>query len=80
VNEERSASERATNWLRHFGLGFAAAGFLEAFRSLTYIGAQVLFLFEPMIGWRSDSIRDFAQLLEDPDQVEDLIQRLREEG
>jgi len=79
VNEKRRTSERAANWLRHFGLGIAAAGFLEAFRSLTYIGAQVLFLFEPMIGWRNDSIRDFARLLEDPDQVDDLIHRLREE-
>lgn len=79
MNEERRTSERAANWLRQFGLGIAAAGFLEAFRSLTYIGAQVLFLFEPMIGWHTDSIRDFAQLLEDPDQVDDLIHRLREE-
>lgn len=79
MNEERRTSERTANWLRHFGIGFAAAGFLEAFRSLTYIGAQVLFLFEPMIGWRNNSIRDFARLLEDPDQVEDLILRLREE-
>lgn len=80
MNNERSTSERAANWLRHFGLGIVAAGFLEAFRSLTSIGAQMLYLFEPILGGRNDSIQDFARLLEDPDQVDDLIHRLREEG
>lgn len=61
-------------------MGHIAAGFLEAFRSLMYVGAQVLFLVEPVLGGRNDSIKDFARLLEDPDQVDDLINRLRKEG
>ena len=40
----------------------------------------MLYLFEPILGGRNDSIQDFARLLEDPDQVDDLIHRLREEG
>ena len=80
MNDERSTSERAANWLQQLGLGIVAAGFLEAFRSLASIGAQMLYLFEPILGGRSDSIQDFARLLEDPDQVDDLIHRLREEG
>lgn len=79
MNDERSTSERAANWLQLFGLGYIIAGFLEAFRSLTYIGAQVLILVEPVLGGRNNSIQDFARLLEDPDQVEDLIHRLRKE-
>jgi hypothetical protein len=80
VNKERNTSELAANWLRRHGLGIVAAGFLEAFRSLTYLGAQALFLVEPVIGGRNDSIQDFARLLEDPDQVDDLIHRLRMEA
>ena len=80
MNKERSTSELAANWLRNFGLGTIAAGFLEAFRSMTYIGAQMLFLVEPVFGGRNDSIQDFARLLEDPEQVDDLINRLRVEA
>ena len=80
MNKERSTSELAANWLRYFGLGIVAAGFLEAFRSFTYLGAQVLYLVEPVFGGRNNSIQDFARLLEDPDQVDDFINRLRLEA
>lgn len=80
MNEDISTSERAAIWLRDLGLDTVAASFLEAFRSLTYIGAQALFIVEPLFSGLDDPIQDFARLLEDPDQVDDLIDRLRQEG
>ncbi|NIS81806.1 MAG: hypothetical protein GTO14_16715 [Anaerolineales bacterium] len=80
MNESESVSENVARWLRRAGVNDLVASILEAVGPLTYLGAQVAFLVEPLFGGPDGRIRDFARLLEDPDQVADLVTRLRVEG
>lgn len=80
MNKSESASENVARWLRRTGLNGLVATVLEAVGPLTYLGAQVAFLVEPLFGGAEGHIHDFARLLEDPDQVADFVTRLRVEG
>ncbi len=52
--------------------------FLEMHKPLAFVGAQMLWVGEPFLTlWLSrESLHDVARLLEDPANVEQLIQRL----
>ena len=52
---------------------------LRGFRPLSVAGAQALYLLTPLLGQGEGAWEAFARMLEDPEQVEDLIDLLEEE-
>lgn len=77
---EGMTSERFAHQLNRVGMGKLAAFLLDAAGPLTLFGAQALFMVEPLCGGFSNSIGDFARLLEDPEQISGLVECLREGG
>lgn len=71
---ESTASARLAAHVRRWGLAPWAAALLEALEPLALVGAQVGYLLEPIFG--GDALRDWASVLEDPEQRADLTDRL----
>ena len=73
-------SERFAHRLQSVGMDKLAAFLLDAAGPLTLFSAQFLFLIEPLLKTFNTPVGDLARLLEDPTQVSELMERLREEG
>ncbi|MCX7838057.1 MAG: hypothetical protein N2559_01165 [Anaerolineae bacterium] len=60
------------------GMVAPAILFLETFKPLAFLGAQLVWLAQPFLtlGLKETDVRDLAQLIEDEDGVEALIARL----
>jgi hypothetical protein len=71
---------KVIDWLRQAGLAEFTAVVLEAAGPLTFLGAQAILFLEPLVSSRGSSVGELARTLEDPDQVADLVQRLRSQG
>jgi hypothetical protein len=67
--------------LHHWGVSDMAASFLEASGAFSILGAQVIYLIQPMIGdFLPDSaLSRMAEMLDNPSQKRDFISVLREE-
>ncbi len=77
--EDRSLFvDRLLSRLRRAGLAHFAATFLEAASPLAPVVAQLGYVVEPLMGWRE--VGELSKLLEDPDEVIDLVRRLRGEA
>ena len=74
VRAETTPSARIATRVRRLGLAPWAAALLEALEPLALVGAQVGYLLEPIFG--RESLRDWASVLEDPEQRADLTDRL----
>jgi hypothetical protein len=72
-------TKQFVRWLRQVGLNGIAASILEAAGPLAYLGAQVTYIVEPLIGKRGGQISELARTLEDPHEVLRLIESLRSE-
>jgi hypothetical protein len=79
MNGKGANSKRIVRWLRQLGLDELAAVLLEAVGPFAFLGAQVAYLVEPLLGAPNNPISDMAQLLEDPNEVSSMIERLRQE-
>jgi hypothetical protein len=77
---EGMTSERFAHQLNRVGMGKLAAFLLDAAGPLTLFGAQALFMMEPLFGGFNNPIGDLARVLEDPEQVSELVECLREGG
>lgn len=71
--------QRLRPWPEMAGL---AAGLLDAVAPLTFLGAQALYVAEPLVGafGGGPTLREFAGLLEDPVQVRALQRQLEEKA
>lgn len=60
------------------GMSAAAILFLETYKPLAFLGAQVLWFAQPFLtlGLNENDVRDLAQIIEERDGIEDLITRL----
>jgi len=60
------------------GITSPAILFLEMHKPLAFLGAQMLWATQPLLGmwWRDNDVRDLARLLEDRAGVDALIERL----
>jgi hypothetical protein len=61
---------------QRMGLGSIAAALLDGFAPLAPLGAQGLFLLQPLFGG-GETWRSVARALEDPQQIDDLAAQLR---
>jgi len=67
-------------WLQKTGLAEVAAIVLETAGPLRILGVQAILMLEPLVSYRGSAVGELARTLEDPDQVADLVQRLRSQG
>ena len=74
LRAESTASARIATRVRRLGLAPWAAALLEALEPLAIVGAQMGYLLEPIFG--RAALRDWASVLEDPEQRADLTDRL----
>jgi hypothetical protein len=72
--------DRVVQWLQDRELNIEAAILLEAASPLAWIGAQAVYFAEPFLGVFGVDSRSVAEAMEDPEQVQNLVGRLREES
>jgi len=77
LRAETTASARVEARLRRLGLAPWAAALFEALEPLALVGAQVGYLLEPIFG--GEALREWASVLEDPEQRADLSARLHQD-
>ncbi len=65
-------------WLRDSGLEPWLGALLEAAAPLAPLGAQALYLVEPLAGGRRAWLRDWARRLEEPEALLRLAEQLQE--
>jgi hypothetical protein len=80
MDAQRQFADRMIEWLQDMGLAEFAAAVFEAAGPLNILGAQAIFMIEPLVSAPGGALGEFARKLEDPLQVEDLVKRLREQG
>lgn len=69
--------DRITRLLLQLGLKDIAATVLEFAGPFNYLGAQALYIVEPLLGERGALLHDFARVLEDEREITILIDRLQ---
>ncbi|HEY71456.1 MAG TPA: hypothetical protein G4O08_12825 [Anaerolineae bacterium] len=80
MDAQRQFTDRMVEWLQAMGLAEFAAVVLEAAGPLNILGAQAIFMIEPLVSTPGGALGEFGQKLEDPLQVENLVRRLRKQG
>jgi hypothetical protein len=70
------ATSRLVARLRRAGLDALAADLLEAAGPLASLGAQLSYLVDPFV---NGGLEAYGRLLEDPDEIQALVRRLRQE-
>ena len=80
----QSVDQKYQEWaqrLRRWGLHQFAAAFLEASGPLNLIGAQLVYIGQPVLSgvFPAEQLTSMAQVLEDPKQTQAFIQCLRED-
>lgn len=78
---EARRAELVTTWAQRIeqaGMVAPAILFLETFKPLAFIGAQLLWFAQPFLtlGLKETDVRELADLMEDPQGVEALLARL----
>lgn len=73
-----SETDRIANWMRRYGLQDIAAMVIDVAGPFRFLGAQVMYVFQPFFGGKVNFARDLAVILEDGSKVESLISKLRE--
>jgi hypothetical protein len=66
--------------IRRYGMQAPAVLVLEMFRPLAFFGSQLLYLAQPLFGWGGNDWLSGggAALLEDPENLNSLIERIME--
>jgi hypothetical protein len=72
-------SRRIASWFNERGLQDIAAFLVDVMRPFSVFAAQTAYFVEPILGGRNTLFRDLAQFLEDPDQMDELLDQLYKE-
>jgi len=79
MNAGRSFDDRLAARVRSLGLGGGASVLLEALAPLAWVGAQLGYLLEPLVGAPGAQRAGLVGLLEDPQRYTAFIESLHEE-
>jgi hypothetical protein len=79
MNAGRSFDDRLAARVRSLGLGGGASVLLEAVAPLAWVGAQLAYLLEPLVGTPGAPRAGLPGLLEDPQRYTAFIESLDEE-
>jgi len=76
--DQEDLIDRAASAICERGWRMPALISLEICRPFTFVGGQILWIFQPMLGllFSNEKIAGAARLLEQPDSVDSLIRRL----
>ena len=68
--------------LHRWGVGDLTAIVLDTLGPLTWLGAQLIYVGQPFLGslFTPSKMRDFAEMLEDPSQVQGFVTYLQQRG
>lgn len=72
-----SESNRVANWLKRHGLQDIAALVIGAAGPFRFLGAQAMYVLQPLLGAGVNFAQDVAVILEDPEKVDALLMELR---
>lgn len=72
-----SESNRVANWLKRHGLQDIAALVIDAAGPFRFLGAQAMYVLQPLLGAGANFAQDVAVILEDPEKVDALLMELR---
>ena len=80
MTEKRHIWGKWARALHHWGLNGFAAWVLETTAPLHVIGAQFVYVGQPLMGvfWPQDQTQALAEVLEQPDQVREFVRVLQE--
>ena len=78
MGSEGAISQRMAHKLQHLGLDVFAILLLEGFRPLTILAEQLSYMANPFFNSTELPLNEIGQALGDPEQVEDLLNRLKE--
>ena len=73
------ATERIAKLLRRAGMDTFAVFLLEAGGPLVPLAAQAAYILEPLFGKQRNVVGDLARILDDPVEVETLVEHLSRE-
>jgi hypothetical protein len=76
MEEQSINTKQIARWLNDHSLQGIAAFLLEVGRPFSLLGAQAAYLAEPLFGGQRKVFRDFAQFLEDPEQIDAFMAQL----
>ena len=76
MKEHSIDSKRIARWINERGLQDIVAFLGDVTRPFGVFAAQTAYLIEPLIGGYHEWLRDIAALLEDPDQMQALMDQL----
>ena len=79
MNADRSFDDRLAARVRSLGLGDAASTLLEACAPLAWIGAQLGYMAEPLLGLHARREAGLLDLLENPQRMAGFIDSLHQE-
>ena len=79
MKDESIDSKRIARWVNERGLQDIAAFLLDVARPFGLLAAQTAYFLEPLIGVHKGLIRELAELMGDPDQMETLLDQLNQE-
>jgi hypothetical protein len=79
MKEHSIDSKRIARWIDERGLQDIVAFLVDMIRPFGVFAAQTAYLIEPLVGTQNDWLRDLAALLEDPDQLDAMMDQLDKE-
>jgi hypothetical protein len=79
MNVDEDFLQRIADRLQGAGLADFAVFILEASGPFSFLGAQIVYMIEPLMGLTQNDFHKLGRILEDPDQVLELAKRLRQE-
>lgn len=81
MSENRPVADKLLAKLQALGLNGVGSVLLEGLAPLAPLGAQFAYIFQPMFDQGlANGLGELARWLEQPDQVREAAERLREEG
>jgi hypothetical protein len=76
MKDQPIKTRQIARWLKGQGLQGIAAFLLEVGRPFAVLGAQAAYIVEPLFGNRRGLFQDLAHILEDPEQIDALMDQL----
>ena len=80
MKDKPNNTSQIARWLNDQGLQSIVAFLLEVGRPFGVLVAQAAYIAEPFFGGQRGLFRDIAHVLEDPEQIDEIMDQLRKGG
>ena len=79
MEDQSINTKQIARWINNQGLQGIVAFLLEVGRPFSVLGAQVAYIAQPLFGRQGKLFQDLARFLEDPEQIDALMDQLTNE-